>query len=270
MNGNESHIVAWWGERPVTDDDLAYQKLASGGVDEKETVWQASLRSALADIARAEGVVVDQGAVDRRWAILKNADGYADTLEVLGLTEERLREELAVDELVGAWLETDEPVADAEAVAFYNDRFRNAVAAEAGRLRHILVAVDADRSRADAETLIRTIAASDEPFERKAERHSDCPSGAVGGDLGWMRRDAVMPELARFFDATPGHAPEIVETALGYHLVQRVDYAPARTVTPEEGVAMARSRLAGLKRKERLAALMAEIRGGVRFADEGA
>ena len=45
---------------------------------------------------------------------------------------------------------------------------------------------------------------------------SNCPSGAQGGDLGWLRREDVAPELARelFGQAEIGVLPRLVHSRL--------------------------------------------------------
>jgi len=59
-------------------------------------------------------------------------------------------------------------------------------------------------------------------FGALAQEHSDCPSGAEGGDLGLFGRGQMVPEFdeaafALEVDATS----DVVETAFGYHLIKR-------------------------------------------------
>jgi peptidyl-prolyl cis-trans isomerase SurA len=61
-------------------------------------------------------------------------------------------------------------------------------------------------------------------FEQLAKRESmDPTSKDLGGDLGWHRRGAMVPEFERWmFALAPGQLSPVVETTFGYHII-RVD-----------------------------------------------
>lgn len=63
---------------------------------------------------------------------------------------------------------------------------------------------------------------SNEGFARAARELSNCPSGANGGDLGWLTRDEVAPELARelFGQVQIGVLPRLVHSRFGLHVVE--------------------------------------------------
>lgn len=103
------------------------------------------------------------------------------------------------------------------------------------RARHILIAYDgwwppsrrkAGRSKQDAygvavELLDRV--RTGESFADLARVHSDCPSGAEGGDLGYFLAGDMDPA----FEAAVRELPEnafapIVRTEHGYHVIQRI------------------------------------------------
>jgi peptidyl-prolyl cis-trans isomerase C len=59
-------------------------------------------------------------------------------------------------------------------------------------------------------------------FGDLAKDNSDCPSGANGGDLGMFGRGQMVPEFeAAAFSMEVGDTSDVVETAFGYHLIQR-------------------------------------------------
>jgi len=81
--------------------------------------------------------------------------------------------------------------------------------------RHILV-----DTYEQAEALQREIEAG-EDFARLAAEHSNCPSGASGGDLGEFSPGQMVPEFDHvvFHDAVGVvHGP--VQTKFGYHLIE--------------------------------------------------
>ncbi|MEW5726258.1 MAG: peptidylprolyl isomerase [Pseudomonadota bacterium] len=85
----------------------------------------------------------------------------------------------------------------------------------------------ADRSKDEALATVTRLkqeveAGSD--FAELAKRHSDCPSGQEGGDLGYFGRGQMVPEFEEAaFKLQPGQVSEVIETAFGYHIIQRTD-----------------------------------------------
>ncbi len=59
-------------------------------------------------------------------------------------------------------------------------------------------------------------------FAELAQKNSDCPSGASGGDLGIFGRGQMVPEFENAaFSMEVGATSDVVETDFGYHLIQR-------------------------------------------------
>ena len=59
-------------------------------------------------------------------------------------------------------------------------------------------------------------------FGELARENSDCPSGRDGGDLGSFGRGMMVPEFdTAVFAMEVGDTSDVVETAFGYHLIQR-------------------------------------------------
>jgi peptidyl-prolyl cis-trans isomerase SurA len=62
-------------------------------------------------------------------------------------------------------------------------------------------------------------------FATFAKRYSEDPGSAVhGGDLGWARRGDFVKEFEEAtFALKPGEISDVVETSLGYHIIQLLD-----------------------------------------------
>lgn len=97
--------------------------------------------------------------------------------------------------------------------------------------RHILFAVtegmDIAALRQRAEGLLVSLRCADaEAFAQAAGECSNCPSGAEGGELGWLTRDDCAPEFgAALFaqdeaSAHIGVLPRLVSTRFGFHIVR--------------------------------------------------
>ncbi|HSC01429.1 MAG TPA: peptidylprolyl isomerase [Burkholderiaceae bacterium] len=116
---------------------------------------------------------------------------------------------------------------------------------EQARLRHILFAVTpgvdvrALRERAEAallEVRCHDGAAADEAFAAQARALSNCPSGADGGELGWLGSDDCAPEFARevFGRAEVGVLPRLVHSRFGLHVVEVLEREPGTSRSFEQ------------------------------------
>lgn len=103
------------------------------------------------------------------------------------------------------------------------------------RMRHILLAVtpgvDVAALRKRAESIYLEVRCHDgaaEGFGEAARQWSNCPSGAQGGDLGWLEAGECAPELARevFGRAEVGVLPRLVHSRFGLHIVEVLEREP--------------------------------------------
>lgn len=91
--------------------------------------------------------------------------------------------------------------------------------------RHILFQVTPGSPvpaiRAVAEAMLHEIQAQPELFTERAREHSNCPSGANGGQLGQLQRGETVPEFEKaiFGDTTIGLLPKLVTTRHGFHII---------------------------------------------------
>jgi len=83
---------------------------------------------------------------------------------------------------------------------------------------HILV-----KSENEANALLAKVNAG-ESFEDLAKKHSGCPSGKSGGDLGWFGRNMMVKEFEdAAFRGRKGEVVGPVKTQFGWHLVKIID-----------------------------------------------
>jgi peptidyl-prolyl cis-trans isomerase C len=104
-------------------------------------------------------------------------------------------------------------------------RFKSATICEAS---HLLIAARRDQpagyaaARKRAEQLLARIADDPAQFIRLAAAHSDCPSGASGGNLGQLTPGDTTPEFeAALATLQPGEVTgSLVETRYGFHIIR--------------------------------------------------
>jgi peptidyl-prolyl cis-trans isomerase C len=74
-------------------------------------------------------------------------------------------------------------------------------------------------------------------FTELAGRHSNCPSGERGGNLGQLSRGECVPEFkqALFEGRATGVLPRLVKTRFGFHIVA-IDQRMAGRLVPYEAV----------------------------------
>ena len=152
---------------------------------------------------------------------------------------------LAIERLLERELQL--PTPDDEACRRYYEahasRYRSG---ERVHARHILFAVtpgvDIAALRRRAEGLLIGLRCGDAAaFAEAAAEQSNCPSGAEGGDLGWLTREDCAPEFgAALFgrDEAESHVgvlPRLVNTRFGFHII-RVEAREAGTLQPFDAV----------------------------------
>lgn len=81
--------------------------------------------------------------------------------------------------------------------------------------RHILVGSEEECNKLKSEI------ENGGDFGEAAKKHSKCPSGASGGDLGEFRPGQMVPEFDKVvFSEEVGKVHGPVKTSFGYHLIE--------------------------------------------------
>lgn len=156
------------------------------------------------------------------------------------LVDDAGRRETEAEALVRSVIEIEvmTPIPDAASCRRYYDanaaRFRSEDIFECA---HILIAAHRDDSdaftaaRQRAEEVLARLREHPGDFAALASSHSDCPSGAVGGNLGQVTSGVTTPE----FEATvgrlrPGEISPVVETRYGLHIIRLDRHLPGEAL----------------------------------------
>lgn len=136
---------------------------------------------------------------------------------------------------------------DAACARYYEAHRARFVEGRQVHLRHILFAVtpgvDVSKLAVKAEEVLLELMRKDAPaelFAQRAREVSNCPSGAQGGDLGWVGPQDCAEELANelFLQKNPlqgmGLRPRLVHTRYGLHIVEVLGRKSGRQLPFEE------------------------------------
>lgn len=86
------------------------------------------------------------------------------------------------------------------------------------RALHILT-----QTKGQANSIINRVN-NGESFKELARKFSNCPSGQVGGDLGYFGRGQMVPEFEKAAFETPkGEMSDPVQTDFGWHVIKVID-----------------------------------------------
>jgi peptidyl-prolyl cis-trans isomerase C len=127
----------------------------------------------------------------------------------------------------------------------------------------------ADALRERAEEVLKRCHEESDYFAAAARELSNCPSGARGGDLGWLSRGESVPEFERVIFAAQeaGLWPRPIPTRFGWHVLRIIARNEGHPLPFESARAQVASyvrsrsrRKAGLQYLKRLAA-EANVRG---------
>ncbi|MCD8505208.1 MAG: peptidyl-prolyl cis-trans isomerase [Burkholderiaceae bacterium] len=127
-------------------------------------------------------------------------------------------------------------VPETEIEAYYQQNQARFGQPEQRRVSHILreVAPDADQAakdaaRAKAQEIADQLRADPSQFAALAAELSQDPgSSNQGGDLGWISKDTLVPEVEdAVFKLEPNTISEVIESPFGYHVAVVTDVQPA-------------------------------------------
>ena len=241
----------------------------------RKEVIESMVRRELLYQENKKKVQVSEAEIDGELKKLKDryqseAD-FANALSSLKMSPASLRAQvektLAVQKIIDTQFASKAVVTDKEIWSYYDrnrDSFRQP---EQVKASHILIKVDpkADAAKkAEARKKIEDILAKvrqGQDFASLARTHSEDPSAAKGGDLGYIRPGQTMkPFEDALFSLKTGEVSDVVETSLGYHIVKAVERKPETTVPFENVKDQLRALLKQEKGREEANAYIGKVR----------
>ncbi len=237
---------------PVTLSDLveragpAYQRAQTMPPGEARDRARARALQAAFDQIVAEKLFEGQAAalqvditdvqVDAAIEDIKRRNRFDDAaldeaLKEQGLTRPAFRKQVKKDleayQILNYKVRSRVKVTDEDVKNYYQGHQAEFAADDEVRVRHIFLALPKDASPAEeakvlarAEKVLQRLRAG-EDFAAVARQVSEGPSRDEGGELGWLKRGTVQPELERVaFSLAAGQLSAPVKTRTGYHVLQ--------------------------------------------------
>lgn len=222
----------------------------------EELLFQESRRQGIvvtakevdAAVAAARGRFKDDKAFEK-----ERASRYMDDARY----RRKLHRQQAIDRLITRQLMPSISVAEDDIRRFYDANPQRFQIPEKIRVRHILIRSQPGSepgqdaaARRKIET-IRDKIAQGEDFAVLAKQFSEEPARDQGGDMGYIQRGQVIPEIeAVAFDLQAGETSPIVTSGHGFHLIRVTDRRPARVIAFTEARADIQETLIQVKRAQ--------------------
>jgi peptidyl-prolyl cis-trans isomerase SurA len=186
--------------------------------------------------AAALGVEVTDQEVDAVVEDVKRRNGLDDTRLDEALAAQGIPDRAAYRKAVKRDLETWKvlqvkvrnrvKVTDEDVKNYWQTHPQEFKAGEEIRVRHIFLplssdppAAEVERVRARAEKALARLRAG-EDFARVAREVSQGPTASEGGEIGWLKRGTVQPEVEKVaFALRPGEVSAPVRTRAGYQIL---------------------------------------------------
>jgi peptidyl-prolyl cis-trans isomerase C len=203
----------------------------------------------LYDAVRDAQIAVAPAEIDARFdqyrSNFPSDEIFNQQLQRMGFNEEQLRDEIGMAIQIESLLETNvgevATPTEEECREYYDSHPEQFREPEKVKASHILVTVDANAAPEEKEAArekiesIRQQCLAGEDFSELARTHSDCPSSAQGGDLGWFDRTRMVEPFSNAaFALQPGEISDVVETQFGYHVIRLTDHQQGREIPFEE------------------------------------
>ncbi len=227
-------------DRITEEKRLKYREKAIEDLILKELFYQE---------AKEKGIKVQRSKVNEVFESYKKQYGSEEdlknalarmNLDIDGLLK-KIEKDLVVDEFKRIYIEEKSRISESELKEYYEknkDRFQEP---EKVKLREIFISVpyDADyktieQKRAKAEEVLKRIKAG-EDFSDLAWKYSEDPYAVKGGDIGYIHRGRLAPELEDVaFRLKPDEVSGLIDVKAGYFIIKVEDIISSRLIGFDE------------------------------------
>lgn len=229
-------------QKPPADLDADQLRQA-----QKQAGNEFDIETRVLNSSEALNVIVTEQEVAAAFAEIRdrfpNEEAFANALDANRLNEEGLTAALTRQCKVTSIMERVAAraphVSEVEIGIFYHSHPEKFHLPERRSARHILISINPDYPENTRENARRRIGELAEILKRKphkfanlALKHSECPTAFKGGELGKVVEGQLFPQLdAALFALKENQLGPVVETEIGFHLIQCQKIWPAETLS---------------------------------------
>jgi peptidyl-prolyl cis-trans isomerase C len=214
---------------------------------ERQACSEYDIETRVLHSAEAAGVVISDRELELAFSEVRGRfdsdEAFRAALAANRLDEASLKAALARQCKVNTVLERvaarSPKVNEVEVGIFYHlhpEKFRLPEQRDA---RHILISINPDypenireQARRRIDEIARLLQRKPYQFPELALKHSECPTALNGGALGTVVRGKLYPELdGALFSLKENAISDVVETEIGFHLIQCLKIIRAETVS---------------------------------------
>jgi peptidyl-prolyl cis-trans isomerase SurA len=199
----------------MIDDLLMEQQCRKAGI----VVRDEDVNNAIDDILKRRNV--------SREDLRKALDRDGITLDAY---RKGMRDQLMRVRLVQREIKSKVAVSDEEIGEYYRKHREDYEGKEAVRIKQILILVPKDADPAVREKLRNEAAAihrrllNGEPFEVISANHSQGPAANAGGDIGFIDKGMMLPEVEEVAFRLPlNQISPVIESPAGFHIIRVID-----------------------------------------------
>jgi len=264
-------LMRFYAEHGMGEADLRknLDKLAERAQEQAIGAKLLLKRAAQLDMPVPEKMIDEQ--VERVVRQVGGRDAFVKALAAQKISEDDFRRQLIqgcrVDMLVAQACQGVAEPTNEEVEAHWREHQTEYVRPAQVLASHILVKTEGEDAADKAEALAKIkeirkrIVEGGADFAAEAREHSDCPSGAKGGSLGWFGPGMMVPEFDKAaFAMKKGDVSDVVETQFGYHVIRKDDEKPGGAQTLAEVADSIRDLLRHQARGRATEAFVAELR----------
>ena len=234
-------------------------KVNTGTESEKRRIFNKEKKNVLNKIieqklqlhyAKLNRLEATKNDIDNSIEDIKTKNNISDemfqaTLEREGLTMETyrtsLKQQITLSKVLNAKVRSRIKVIEKDVESYYLKNKKKFLKPVEIKAYHIIFVINNKEDRVKTgkqkkkALRVLKLARKGYDFEELARTHSEGPSKNTGGDLGWVKKGAMIPSFEKAaFLLRKGEISSLVKTDYGYHIIKVVDRREAKNRTLDE------------------------------------
>jgi parvulin-like peptidyl-prolyl isomerase len=234
-------------------------KVNTGTESEKRRIFNKEKKNVLNKIieqklllhyAKLNRLEATKNDIDNAIEDIKMNNNFSDevlqaALEREGMTMKiyrtSLKQQITLSKVLNAKVRSRIKINEKDAESYYSKNKKKFLKPVEIKAYHIIFVInnkeDKVKTAKQKKKALRVLklARKGEEFEELARTHSEGPSKDTGGDLGWVKKGAMIPSFEKAaFSLRKGEISSLVKTDYGYHIIKVVDRREAKNRTLDE------------------------------------